>query len=434
MLAIMILLIFVGCLFFVIASIRFKKQLAKQEQEMAELRATRRREARDRELALEEFLDVQEQSRLDLFMEHFEFHMVPSRPIRSSRPTTSTSTTTTSTTTLPLTPSDDDNEDAAKRKLSDMDTTNITLSSSYDDADADADADTTDDTGSTRGTDHHFDFQQYRKNGQEPKLETSRHGGTQDAPSDSTGKDADSDDSTNAPTTTPEQIQDLRQNDNNDNSNNNNDSNNDNSNNDSNTNSSSIMNGIAPLWLTSAICRSTLLNTAASTEAEEDCCCICLDSYRPGDTVCWGKQQQQQLSSPSSSLVLSNDNGTSTTAENNNNSNSNSSNIHKCHHMFHKECALQWFLRIKQTNNQCPMCRITLLPFMQQDDKKAQESSTSLPLIIGAEDHHQQQQQQQVVTTNSSNNTAIATDTSGAQETNTADDTAGTVVDVEAQI
>mmetsp|Transcript_8488 Transcript_8488/g.20419 ORF Transcript_8488/g.20419 Transcript_8488/m.20419 type:complete len:359 (+) Transcript_8488:403-1479(+) len=343
-----VLLCALGCLFFVIAAIRFKKQLAKQEQDMANLRATRRQQARDRELALEEFADLQERWRLDLIKEHFEFHTVP-----SPQPTADV---------------DNDNgidndDDVNKRKLSDMEQTNITLSSSYDDTDDEEHQhqlqlrpsssnhhhdNTTTDADSNRvppesaempedsqNKDHHH--QQQKQQDHDEESLHSLSSSFSRSPSQPLSCNDANDNNDNK----EEAIVNIRQlscsspfsnSIGNLASNNNNNG------------SIIIKNGIVPSWL-ATICR--IQRTA---EGEEDCCCICLESYQPGDVVCWAKQQDKELL-----LALDTTDTENTTTTN------------KCHHMFHKECALQWFLR-KQTNNQCPMCRITLLPTQDYDD------------------------------------------------------------------
>jgi len=51
-----------------------------------------------------------------------------------------------------------------------------------------------------------------------------------------------------------------------------------------------------------------------------DVCCICLEVYSAGDTICVAKNPN-------------------------------------CDHLFHKDCVLEWM----KTNDQCPLCRINLL-------------------------------------------------------------------------
>ena len=52
-----------------------------------------------------------------------------------------------------------------------------------------------------------------------------------------------------------------------------------------------------------------------------DCeCCICLDSYQPGETICWAKNEA-------------------------------------CNHIFHQKCALEWFVN----HDACPLCRSTVI-------------------------------------------------------------------------
>ncbi|CAJ1956851.1 unnamed protein product [Cylindrotheca closterium] len=55
-------------------------------------------------------------------------------------------------------------------------------------------------------------------------------------------------------------------------------------------------------------------------QAQKDECCICLENYGPGDTIC---------------VPIAN----------------------SCHHMFHEECVVAWL----QHNNRCPLCRVDLM-------------------------------------------------------------------------
>eukprot|EP00980_Cylindrotheca_fusiformis_P015095 scaffold4160_cov86-Cylindrotheca_fusiformis.AAC.3 len=54
---------------------------------------------------------------------------------------------------------------------------------------------------------------------------------------------------------------------------------------------------------------------------DDYCCCICLEAYIPGDTVC--------IAMTSS-----------------------------CDHVFHKDCILQW---LHSNHNECPLCRVDLM-------------------------------------------------------------------------
>eukprot|EP00980_Cylindrotheca_fusiformis_P008504 scaffold1805_cov104-Cylindrotheca_fusiformis.AAC.11 len=60
-----------------------------------------------------------------------------------------------------------------------------------------------------------------------------------------------------------------------------------------------------------------------SREQQQDCCCcsICLEAYRPGESICMAK-------TPS------------------------------CDHLFHKDCLLEWMM---QRNDACPLCRENLM-------------------------------------------------------------------------
>jgi len=57
-----------------------------------------------------------------------------------------------------------------------------------------------------------------------------------------------------------------------------------------------------------------------STSPPSDVCCICLEGYSVGDTICVAKKPT-------------------------------------CDHLFHKDCVLEWM----KTNDECPLCRINLL-------------------------------------------------------------------------
>ncbi|KAL3929011.1 MAG: hypothetical protein SGBAC_012397, partial [Bacillariaceae sp.] len=343
-------------------------KLANQEEEMANLRATRRQEARDREAAMEEFLDLQIQSRLDLIMAHFEFRTIP-----KNMSSYYTSTSPRSSVFQEHQPTNQD-DDINKRKISDMEETNITIYSSYDDDDDDDDDDDEEQqrqqlppnksedandvhvqlVSTSHVPDAHYAHADFDNTiGDEDALKEAAAAATaaeqrqqqeslHSLPSSSSSDDnlnegnADANESTTtslnirqvAFSQLSNSMVSLTKNSNSD-------------------NDSSIMHS----WL-STFCRPTQKTIA---EADEECCCICLESYQPGDVVCWAKQQSDH-----------------TTAENS-----------KCHHMFHKECAVQWFLR-KQTNNQCPMCRVTLLPTI-----KAQGYETIQ--VMRADDEHQEE-------------------------------------------
>lgn len=277
----MILLCVIGCLFFIFAAIRFKKQLDKQEEDMANLRATRRQEARDRELAMEEFLDLQERCRLDLIHQHFEFFTIRS----SSAAGVSAEGN--------ITKQGNQIEDV-NRKISDMDKTNLTLTTSFDDTDLDEEdlqqKGSSSETSTTSDADHR-------------ESSSSAANATSPIPSSSTNNKSET--STKIPS------------DSND------------------TNQNNV--GILSSWL-STIYRPQQQNMKSCEGTDDDiemqegeCCCICLEAYQPNDVVCRAKSSSA------------------------------------CHHMFHKKCALQWFLRNSQ-NNQCPMCRINLLPNADDDN------------------------------------------------------------------
>merc|ERR1712224_438090 len=54
--------------------------------------------------------------------------------------------------------------------------------------------------------------------------------------------------------------------------------------------------------------------------SQKDECCICLEAYKPGDTICVAKTSA-------------------------------------CDHVFHQECMAEWL----QDNDQCPLCRVKLM-------------------------------------------------------------------------
>merc|ERR1719387_2392654 len=54
--------------------------------------------------------------------------------------------------------------------------------------------------------------------------------------------------------------------------------------------------------------------------SQKDECCICLEAYKPGDTICVAKTSA-------------------------------------CDHVFHQECVTEWL----QENDQCPLCRVKLM-------------------------------------------------------------------------
>lgn len=60
--------------------------------------------------------------------------------------------------------------------------------------------------------------------------------------------------------------------------------------------------------------------SVGSTSPPSDVCCICLEGYSVGDTICVAKKPT-------------------------------------CDHLFHKDCVLEWM----KTNDECPLCRINLL-------------------------------------------------------------------------
>lgn len=54
--------------------------------------------------------------------------------------------------------------------------------------------------------------------------------------------------------------------------------------------------------------------------SNKDECCICLDGYHPGETICIAA-------------------------------------THECNHVFHQDCVAEWL----QENDQCPLCRVDLM-------------------------------------------------------------------------
>jgi hypothetical protein len=60
----------------------------------------------------------------------------------------------------------------------------------------------------------------------------------------------------------------------------------------------------------------------AAWKNPSDVCCICLEQYCPGDTICVSKESG-------------------------------------CDHIFHKECVFEWLKR--EDHNHCPLCRVDLM-------------------------------------------------------------------------
>lgn len=312
MLVEIILLCVVGCLFFAIASIRFIKQLKKQEEEMANLRATRRQEARDRAMAIEEFLDLQEQWRLQLIHEHFEFHTVSMDDLAAAATASSATKD-------------------IHRKVSDMDKTNVTVSSSSDSCTDDdeenqrkesnlPDTNTCMATTTTENDDHEHPSSksiQMEFDNTNHNLSKTHHleDDSRRVPLSHSNQGQEEDDkesnSRDIRIISPIPIKE-----------------NENGSTPSSNDTDKSSTGILSSWRT--FIRRPVHHIQPKSfeddEGDDVCCCICLEPYQPKDTVCRAKESSSA-----------------------------------CHHMFHRECALQWFMR-SLNHNQCPMCRVTLLP------------------------------------------------------------------------
>jgi hypothetical protein len=74
-------------------------------------------------------------------------------------------------------------------------------------------------------------------------------------------------------------------------------------------------------------CSPTSISSIEKQQEHSIECCICLDAYDNGQVICSAKTTE-------------------------------------CNHIFHQDCAIQWF----QHHNQCPLCRVTLI--IEEDPKK----------------------------------------------------------------